>query len=221
MFHSVLAHSLFHPPVLTHIRSCKIARGGRVVDEKALEGLRVLLASDEELRAENAITESIIQTPMFLTMDEFEDSVFAKVRVTVVRDLNSTKLWTRPYPFTDSICLIDSSSPPSTNKQQELESPTELAVYEALLEACQEQRARVALTDADEEELRAAASASASSGAFSPSLGAAAGSTQARLLTLAFRKEKLRVLDEAIARFARLTGKGAGSSASSAAPSPS
>lgn len=59
--------------------SCKIARGGRVADEKALEGLRVLLASDEELRAENAITESIIQTPMFLTMDEFEDSVFAKV----------------------------------------------------------------------------------------------------------------------------------------------
>lgn len=49
------------------------------MDEKALEGLRVLLASDEELRAENAITESIIQTPMFLTMDEFEDSVFAKV----------------------------------------------------------------------------------------------------------------------------------------------
>jgi len=55
-----------------------------VADNKALEGLRILLASDEELRAENAITESIIQTPMFLTLDDFQDSVFAKVRLLVL-----------------------------------------------------------------------------------------------------------------------------------------
>jgi hypothetical protein len=71
----------------------------------------------------------------------------------------------------------------------------------------------VALSDAEEEELRAAAS-SGSNGAskanFSPSSGVAAGSAQARLLTLVFRQEKVRVLDEAIERFARLTGRGAG-----------
>ena len=55
-----------------------------MADNKALEGLRILLASDEELRAENAITESIIQTPMFLTLDDFQDSVFAKVRLLVL-----------------------------------------------------------------------------------------------------------------------------------------
>ncbi len=70
--------------VHTHARACKIGRKGQVADNKALEGLRILLASDEELRAENAITESIIQTPMFLTLDDFQDSVFAKVRLLVL-----------------------------------------------------------------------------------------------------------------------------------------
>ena len=56
-----------------------MGRGGRVLEPRSLEGLRILLASDDELRAENAITESIIQTPMFMTLDEFEDSVFSKV----------------------------------------------------------------------------------------------------------------------------------------------
>lgn len=70
----------------THTHSaCKIGRGGKVVDDKALEGLRVLLASDAELRAENDITEAIIQTPMFLTLDEFQDSVFARVRRAAAR----------------------------------------------------------------------------------------------------------------------------------------
>lgn len=44
-----------------------------------LEGLRLLLSTDDELRAENDIVESIIQTPMFMTNDDFEDSVFKKV----------------------------------------------------------------------------------------------------------------------------------------------
>jgi len=103
--------------------------------------------------------------------------------------------------------------------QKELESPTELAVYEALLEACQEQRAVVALSDAEVEELAAAAATSSrgDKGGASPSSGAAAGSAEARLLTLAFRREKTRVLDEAIERFGRLTGKGSSAGAKAAA----
>lgn len=101
-------------------------------------------------------------------------------------------------------------------------------MYEALLEACTEQRGVVGLSPAEEEELRAAATSAANKQASSPSSGAAAGSAQARLLTLAFRREKARLLDEAIARFARLTGKGGvgggggasgGSSSSTAAAS--
>lgn len=41
---------------------------------------------------------------------------------------------------------------------QELKSPTELAVYEALLDACVEQRDVIALSDGEKEELRLAAS---------------------------------------------------------------
>ena len=108
---------------------------------------------------------------------------------------------------------------PNHTQKQELESPTELAVYEALLEACAEQRAVVGLTPEEEEELRGAAN-NKQAAAYSPSSGAAAGSAQARLLTLAFRREKARVLDEAIARFARLTGKAAGGSSSGKAAAP-
>lgn len=68
----------------------------------------------------------------------------------------------------------------------------------------------MALTDADEEELRTAAGKGGKAVHLSPSSGGGSGSTQARLLTLMFRKEKVRVLDEAIARFGRLTGKGTG-----------
>lgn len=50
-----------------------------MVRGEMLEGLRLLLCTDAELRAENAIVESIIQTPMFMTNDDFEDSVFKKV----------------------------------------------------------------------------------------------------------------------------------------------
>lgn len=60
-------------------RYAKIGRKGRVVRGEMLEGLRLLLCTDAELRAENAIVESIIQTPMFMTNDDFEDSVFKKV----------------------------------------------------------------------------------------------------------------------------------------------
>lgn len=180
------------------------------MDDKALEGLRVLLASDDELRAENAITESIIQTPMFLTLDEFQDSVFARVR----GDLCEVYIFVCMYVWSPTT----TNHHKQNNVKQELESPTELAVYEALLEACTEQRARVALTPDEEGELRAAAARDGQGVGFSPSSGAAAGSAQARLLTLAFRKEKVRVLDEATERFGRLTGKGGGGGSSKAAP---
>ena len=126
-----------------------------------MEGLRILLASDDELRAENAITESIIQTPMFLTMDEFQDSVF----------------------------------------KRELQSPTELAVYEALLGACLEQRQLLSLTREEEEEVRVAKANRTKVGG-----GKENEEKAPRLLTLTFRVEKLRLLDEAIARFRKLTG---------------
>lgn len=153
--------TLFSKGLQENVRSCRLGRRGRLVDEKALEGLRILLASDDELRAENAITESIIQTPMFLTLDEFQDSVFSK----------------------------------------ELQSPTELAVYEAMLEATLEQRQRLSLTQEEEEELGKAAASRERLGAETEIAERAP-----RLLTLAFRVEKLRLLDEAIARFRKLTG---------------
>lgn len=153
--------TLFSKGLQENVRGCKLGRKGRVVDEKALEGLRILLASDDELRAENAITESIIQTPMFLTMDEFQDSVF----------------------------------------KRELQSPTELAVYEALLGACLEQRQLLTLTREEEEELRVAKANRTKVGG-----GKENEEKAPRLLTLTFRVEKLRLLDEAIARFRKLTG---------------
>lgn len=153
--------TLFSKGLQDNVKGCKLGRKGRVVDEKALEGLRILLASDDELRAENAITESIIQTPMFLTLDEFQDSVFKK----------------------------------------ELQSPTELAVYEALLQACLEQRQLLSLTREETEEVRLAKANRSKVG------GAKENEEKApRLLTLTFRQEKLRLLDEAIARFRKLTG---------------
>lgn len=153
--------TLFSKGLQENVRGCKLGRKGRVVDEKALEGLRILLASDDELRAENAITESIIQTPMFLTMDEFQDSVF----------------------------------------KRELQSPTELVVYEALLGACLEQRQLLSLTREEEEEVRVAKANRTKVGG-----GKENEEKAPRLLTLVFRVEKLRLLDEAIARFRKLTG---------------
>ncbi len=60
--------TMFSKGLQDSVRSCKLGRSGKLLDPKALEGLRILLASDDELRAENAITESIIQTPMFMTL---------------------------------------------------------------------------------------------------------------------------------------------------------
>ena len=159
--------TLFSKGLQDAVKACKLGRGGRIVDEKALEGLRILLASDDELRAENAITESIIQTPMFLTMDEFQDSVFSK----------------------------------------ELQSPTELAVYEALLQACEEAKSVAVLTASEEEEMKKAQGNRGAGGVKENEEKAP------RLLTLAFRREKVRVLEEAIVRFRRLTGQGGGGKA--------
>jgi hypothetical protein len=49
------------------------------VDAETLEGLRILLAREEEVVEETEITERIIQSPMALTYDEFQESVFTKV----------------------------------------------------------------------------------------------------------------------------------------------
>ncbi len=75
-------------------------------------------------------------------------------------------------------------------------------MYEALLDACLEARQRLSLTNEEKEELLKATTNRTRAG------GAKENQEKApRLLLLAFRVEKSRVLDEAIARFRRLTGQ--------------
>jgi len=137
-----------------------VLRGGKIPDEQALEGLRLVLSSADELQEDDSITEKIILTPMSLTVSNFEESPFKQVGeswVGVQDDDEEGGGAMVNAGNDDDVAII----PPSLSFHflwQTMFSSTEERVWDTLQDACRWQLKEMQLSPEEEQVLSKAAS---------------------------------------------------------------
>jgi len=137
-----------------------VLRGGKIPDEQALEGLRLVLSSADELQEDDSITEKIILTPMSLTVSNFEESPFKQVGeswVGVQDDDEEGGGAMVNAGNDDDVAII----PPSLSFPflwQTMFSSTEERVWDTLQDACRWQLKEMQLSPEEEQVLSKAAS---------------------------------------------------------------